>query len=173
MSRFTKEFYTRDVLLVAPNLLGQYLVRRFSDGTVQQYIVTEVEAYSGRGDLACHASKGKTERTSIMFSEGGCAYIYLIYGKHWMLNVVTGSFDNPQAVLVRGLKDCYGPGRLTRMLKIDKDYYGEDFTTSQRLWFEPSNIRPQIHTGPRIGVDYAGEYWSSIPWRYWIDSDTI
>lgn len=169
--RFDKDFFTRDVLDVAPDLLGQCLLRQYPDGTVNRFIVSEVEAYKGGDDLACHASKGKTTRTSVMFSKGGVAYVYLIYGMHWMLNVVTGGVANPQAVLIRGLKECYGPGRLTKKLGIDKSYNGEDFTTSHRLWFEPSGFAPSINTGPRIGVDYAGEYWASIPWRFWIDND--
>lgn len=171
MQRFSKEFYCRDVLDVAPEMLGQRLVRRYSNGLVEKYIVIEVEAYKGAEDLACHASKGKTARTEIMYSEGGRAYVYLIYGMHWMLNVVTGDKNHPQAVLVRAVKGCYGPGRLTRRLGIDKSFYGEDFTTSQRIWFEPTGRTPAIKAGPRIGVDYAGEYWASIPWRFWVDID--
>jgi len=132
-------------------------------------IITEVEAYRGIEDLASHASKGRTKRTEIMFANGGYAYIYLIYGIHWMLNIVTGAEDNPQAVLVRGVNGFYGPGRLTRHLRIDSSFYGEDLCVSNRLWIEKRKTRPSIKTGPRIGIDYAGEYWAGVPWRFWID----
>jgi DNA-3-methyladenine glycosylase len=171
MQRLLKDFFCRDVLVVAPQILGQHLVRRYPSGLIEKYIVTEVEAYKGGEDLACHASKGKTARTEIMFSEGGYAYVYLVYGMHWMLNVVTGSENQPQAVLIRGVKGCNGPGRLTRMLEVDRSFYGEDYTESTRIWFEPTEFTPSINKGPRIGVDYAGNYWASIPWRFWIDLD--
>jgi DNA-3-methyladenine glycosylase len=103
-----------------------------------------------------------------MFAPGGFVYIYLIYGIHWMLNIVTGFTDNPQAILIRGVEGSSGPGRVTRQLNIDNSFYGEDLCSSDRLWVEKSNIHPIIETGPRIGVDYAGEYWAKIPWRFWI-----
>jgi DNA-3-methyladenine glycosylase len=168
--RISSNFFERDVLAVAPDLLGKLLVKQLADNSIEKYIITEVEAYKGIDDLACHASKGRTSRTEIMYGKGGYAYIYLIYGMHWMLNVVTGSISNPQAVLIRGLKNCYGPGRVTRLLEIDKSYYGENFPTSSRIWFEHSNYIPKIETGPRIGVNYAGDYWSKIPWRFFSNS---
>ena len=102
------------------------------DGSVSRYMITEVEAYRGIEDLACHASKGRTLRTEIMFQEGGCLYMYFIYGMYWMLNIVTGGKDDPQAVLIRGVEGYSGPGRLTKSLGIDKSYYGEDITVSEQ-----------------------------------------
>lgn len=166
--RFNRNFFSNDVLEVAPKLLGGFLVRRFDDDKIARSIITEVEAYRGAGDLACHANKGRTKRTEIMFAPGGFVYIYLIYGIHWMLNIVTGLTDNPQAILIRGVEGFSGPGRVTRQLNIDNSFYGEDLCSSDRLWVEKSNIHPIIETGPRIGVDYAGEYWAKIPWRFWI-----
>jgi DNA-3-methyladenine glycosylase len=105
-----------------------------------------------------------------MYDEGGVAYVYLIYGMHWMLNVVTGQKEQPQAVLIRGLKGINGPGRVTKYLEIDKSFNAENFYHSKRIWFEkPENALTRFKAGPRIGVDYAGEYWSAIPWRFWID----
>ncbi len=160
------DFYNRDVLEVAPELVGKTLVRSFSNNSIQRYTITEVEAYRGVEDLACHASKGRTPRTDVMYGQGGLVYVYLIYGMYWMLNIVTGEPNNPQAVLIRGLEDCYGPGRLTKRLMIEKDFYGEDLIKSPRLWVEENHHNYNIITAPRIGVDYAGEHWSSKPWRF-------
>jgi DNA-3-methyladenine glycosylase len=103
-----------------------------------------------------------------MYMEGGRLYVYLIYGMYWMLNVVTGSENSPQAVLIRGVETLPGPGKLTRSFGIDRTFYGEDLTTSDRIWFEESGIKPVIKTGKRIGIDYAGEYWTSRPWRFFL-----
>jgi DNA-3-methyladenine glycosylase len=167
--KLTREFYIRDVLEVAPELPGKSLVIRLTDGTYSKFIVTEVEAYRGYEDEACHASKGRTARTEIMFYEGGRLYVYLIYGMYWMLNIVTGKENEPQAVLIRGVEHFNGPGKLTKNLGIDGSYYGEDLLTSERIWFEDTGIIPVIKTSTRIGVDYAGEYWKSKPWRYYTD----
>ena len=102
---------------------GKNLVIKLKDGSSGKFKVTEVEAYRSSEDKACHASKGRTARTEIMFEEGGRLYIYLIYGMYWMLNIVTGEKDFPQAVLIRGVTEFSGPGRLTKSLCIDKTFY--------------------------------------------------
>jgi DNA-3-methyladenine glycosylase len=169
--RLQEDFYLRDVLEVAPNLLGKTLVRQFDNGKCLRVDITEVEAYRGTDDLGCHASKGKTERNKVMFEHGGLVYVYLIYGMYWMFNVVTGKKDDPQAVLIRGITGADGPGKLTNLLSIDKSFYGENLVTSKRIWIEDSNTKPRYKTTPRIGIDYAGPYWSKIPWRFIIDED--
>jgi DNA-3-methyladenine glycosylase len=166
--RLLRDFYTRDVLEVAPEVPGKNLVMRLNDGSLGRFRVTEVEAYRGSEDLACHAFRGRTARTEIMFHEGGRLYIYLIYGMYWMLNIVTGEKDNPQAVLIRGVEDFPGPGKMTKALGIDKSYYGVDLVTSERMWFEDAGLILPVKSGPRIGIDYAGEYWKSRPWRYFL-----
>jgi DNA-3-methyladenine glycosylase len=166
--RLTREFYIRDVLEVAPGLICKYLAIRLAEGSLKRFIVTEVEAYRGREDKACHAFKGRTARTEIMFKEGGRLYVYLIYGMYWMLNIVTGQEDNPQAVLIRGVENMKGPGKVTKSLGINGSFYGEDLVYSDRIWVEESGIVPLIKTGPRIGIDYAGEYWKTRPWRYYL-----
>jgi len=90
---------------------------------------------------------------------------------YWMFNIVTGEQDNPQAVLLRGIESVSGPGRVSKKLNINKSYYGEDITQSARIWIEDSDVRRKIFTGPRIGIDYAGPYWSKMPWRYWIENE--
>jgi len=164
--RLTREFFTRDVLEVAPGLLGKDLVIRHNDGSEGRFCITEVEAYRGEEDKACHASKGRTGRTEVMYHEGGKLYIYLIYGMYWMLNIVTATGDIPQAVLVRGVVNINGPGRLTKYLGIDRSFYGEDLVISERIWLEDTGLKPGFTTDTRIGVDYAGDYWRSMPWRY-------
>jgi DNA-3-methyladenine glycosylase len=166
--KISRNFYTRDVLEVAPELLGKDIVLRLGDGTFVRQQITEVEAYRGQEDEACHASKGKTRRTSVMFEEGGRLYMYLIYGMYWMMNIVTGAEDNPQAALIRGVTDISGPGRLTKSLLIDGSFNGEDLTTSSRIWLEDRGLKPAFKTGPRIGINYAGDYWKSVPWRYYV-----
>ena len=167
--RLNREFYSRDVLEVAPSLLGKHLVRMWPDGKKSTYIIAETEAYRGEEDRACHASRGRTPRTEVMFGEGGHIYMYLIYGMYWMMNVVTALEGVPQAVLFRGLVDASGPGRLTRLLQVDKDYYGEDLVYSQRIWIEESGKQPNYTTGPRVGINYAGEPWKDVPWRFLIN----
>lgn len=166
MHRLDRNFYLRDVLEVAPDLVGKVLVRKFDDENTFRSRIIEVEAYRGGEDLACHASRGRTARTEVMFHAGGRIYLYLIYGMYWMLNFVTGLEDEPQAVLIRGLSDVCGPGRITRTLRIDKSYYGEDLVLSDRIWLENHDEHVQLETGPRIGIDYAGDYWKSMPWRF-------
>ena len=173
MSRLQRDFFTRDVLEVAPDLLGKILVRKFDDDSIKKYLITEVEAYRGHEDLACHASKGRTPRTEIMFHEGGHVYVYLIYGMYWMLNFVTDLKDTPQAVLIRGIEGFDGPGKLTKNLLIDKSFYGEDLISSNRLWIENSQISKdfKIKTTPRIGIDYAGDTYKNKLWRFVLEKN--
>ena len=166
--RLAREFYTRDVLEVAPELIGKQLVVGSVSGSQRKFIITETEAYRGREDKACHASKGRTKRTDVMFEEGGKIYVYFVYGMYWMLNIVTSRVNDPQAALIRGMEGFEGPGRLSREVGIDRTYYGEDLTISERIWLEDTGLYPEIRFGPRIGVGYAGEYWSSKPWRFYI-----
>lgn len=165
-SRLPAGFFQRDVLEVAPELLGKILVRKFDDGNLYRFIITEVEAYSGDGDRACHASKGKTPRTEVMFREGGLVYVYLVYGIHWLLNIVTGKKGDASAVLIRGLEGINGPGRVGKALHLDKSFYDENLFTSTRIWVENSEKQVKFTTSPRVGIHYAGEPWVSKNWRY-------
>lgn len=169
-SRLPSVFFQRDVLEVAPELLGKALVRQFEDGRTKRYVITEVEAYSGNGDRACHASKGKTKRTEVMFREGGLVYVYLVYGIHWLLNIVTGEEGDASAVLIRGVEEIPGPGRVGKALQLDKSFYGENLATSDRIWIEHSENQPKYRTTSRVGINYAGEPWISKPWRYLVIS---
>ena len=171
-ARLDHSFFQSDVLEVAPTLLGKVLVRVLPDGNVLRHVITETEAYRGEEDLACHASKGLTERTKVMYGPGGFVYVYLIYGMYWMLNFVTGKAEHPQAVLIRGIDKINGPGRVTRHLKIDKSFYGENLKESKRIWIEDRQEKIKYITTPRVGIDYAGEHWAGMPWRF-VHSDFI
>ena len=169
--RLSLDFYLQDVLVVAPSLLGKKLVCRQSSGLLTAYTISETEAYRGAEDKACHASKGMTARTKIMFEQGGVLYMYLVYGMYWMMNVVTGARDVPQAVLIRGLREVSGPGRLTRQLGLNGSLNGEDLLHSERIWIEGTGQEAAFTTHPRIGIDYAGEIWKNKPWRYLLKQD--
>jgi len=168
--RLRKEFFERDVLEVAPELLGKYMVRDFGSN-ISKYLITEIEAYRGEEDKACHVSKGRTARTEIMYGQGGLLYVYLIYGIHWLLNIVTAVNDVPQAILVRAIGEINGPGRVSKLLKIDKSFYGEDVCKSGRIWIEDSKINSKFRTDKRIGIDYAGDYWKNKKWRFILEND--
>lgn len=166
MNRLNIDFYKQDAIIVAEKLLGKIMVRVFDDGAVIRSRITETEAYMGPEDKACHASKGRTARTEVMYFEGGKVYVYLIYGMYWMLNVVTGTENHPQAVLIRGVDKIIGPGKVGRMLEVDKSFYGINLLDSDKIWIEDSVDEIDFDTAPRVGVDYAGEEWRDKPWRF-------
>lgn len=168
-TRLGAEFFRRDTVTVAKELLGKTLVRVFDDGETRRYPITETEAYCGQEDLACHASKGRTKRTEVMFQEGGQVYVYLIYGMYWLLNFVTEGAGNGSAVLIRGIEGFDGPGRLGKELRLDRSFYGEDLSSSTRLWLEDAEPMTNVQTSPRIGIHYAGAPWTSKEWRFRID----
>lgn len=167
----SRRYFSRPTLTVARSLLGKYLVRENGKGTVAGKII-EVEAYIGSEDRACHASKGRTARTDVMFGRAGVAYVYLIYGMYHCLNVVTEREEFPAAVLIRAVEIdgelIDGPGRLCRVLDIDRSLNRFDLTLGARLWFEDRATRvpwSKVGAFPRIGVDYAG-VWAKKPWRF-------
>jgi len=166
MTRLNLDFYTQDAVTVAEKLLGKILVRLLEDGTEYRYRITETEAYLGEDDLACHASKGRTARTEIMYAEGGHVYVYLIYGMYWMLNIVTGPRNHPQAVLIRGIDEIIGSGKVGKELQIDKSFYGECLLTSNRIWIENAIDETQFFVSPRVGIEYAGDVWKKKLWRF-------
>lgn len=166
MPRLPKSFYIRDAVTVAKALLGKWLCRRLDDGKVVRRRITETEAYFGEEDTACHAHKGRTPRTDVMYSEGGCAYVYLCYGMYDMLNVVTGPLDHAEAVLIRGIEGYNGPGKLTKALKITREHNREDFITSSRLWLEDDGVKSSFTSSPRIGISYASKRDQNRKWRF-------
>jgi DNA-3-methyladenine glycosylase len=161
-------FFNRDADSVARDLIGSYLVCRRGNEAVLRDRITETEAYVGPHDLACHASRGRTERTETMFGPPGTFYVYLVYGLHWMLNVVTGPIGYPAAVLIRSLESTTGPGRLTNGLGITGALDGRAADERSGLWFakDQGAMRLQIVRTPRIGVEYAGPIWSAKKYRF-------
>ncbi len=162
-------FFRRDTETVTRELLGKALCRKLPDGTTRRGLLTELEAYVGPHDKACHASKGKTPRTAVMFEPGGVFYVYLCYGMHWMLNLVTEGGEYPAAILVRGVDDIRGPGRVTKQLAIGRDLNTRPIRRPSGLWVEDVGVEvpeAQIERTPRIGINYAGEYWINQPLRY-------
>lgn len=171
MGRVDRDFFLADAVTVAGLLPGMDLVMLTGDRPAR-HMITETEAYLGESDRACHASKGRTRRTEPMYLDGGHLYIYFVYGMHWMLNIVTGAAENPQAVLIRGVSQYNGPGRVTRGLGIDGSFNMEDLASSGRIWVETTGLRPETTAGPRVGINYAGEPWISKPWRFMIRNET-
>lgn len=137
-----------------------------------RHVITEVEAYDGVEDKACHASRGRTSRTEVMFGPAGRWYVYLCYGMYEMLNIVTDPRDHAAAVLIRGTKEISGPGRLTKALGITRALNNKPADAKSGLWIEHSGIivpKKEILRTPRIGVAYAGE-WAEKPWRFvWME----
>jgi DNA-3-methyladenine glycosylase len=171
----TSKFFNRPTCQVAKELLGKFLVRNYKNKLIS-LMICEVEAYDGPQDLACHARVGKTTRTDPMFGSAGHFYVYFVYGVHWMLNIVTGPNGYPSAVLIRGAGKISGPARLTKFLKINKSLNTKSASKKSGLWIEDRGviIKPEsIISTPRIGVSYAGPYWSKVPYRFVLDSAHI
>ena len=168
-------FFDRPADRVARELLGGVLAVRGADGRIARHVVHETEAYLGGHDLACHGSKGLTARNAVMFGPAGRWYVYLCYGMHWMLNVVTGAPGVPAAVLIRGAGGFVGPGRLTRGLGIDRRFDGRPAGRATGLWFEAAPVavpRRLVARTPRIGVGYAGE-WADAPLRFVVEPERL
>lgn len=164
--KLDKEFFHRDALEVAPELVGKILVHRLPDGTELRERISETEAYRGEEDLACHASKGRTPRTELLYGKSGMIYVYLCYGMHWLMNVITGEKDAPQGVLLRAGESRNGPAKLTKYMQIDGKFNGKPICGNPEIWIEDDGYSPEIKTAPRVGIDYAGDYWKNIKWRF-------
>jgi len=185
-----RDFFDRSVVTVARALLGQRVVRVL-EGQRVSVLVTEVEAYDGEQDTACHAHNGPTKRNAVMYGPPGHAYVYFTYGMHWLLNCVTGAQGYPAAVLIRaalplenpaiiavnrpGINQhlwLSGPARLTRALQIDGTLNGINLCSPGTLTLEKGFYveDSQIACSARIGVDYASEPWKSMPWRFFVQN---
>jgi DNA-3-methyladenine glycosylase len=177
-ARLSTAFFARDATVVARALIGCALVHRARAG-----MIVETEAYAGTLDRASHARFGETPRTAVMFGRAGISYVYLCYGVHEMFNIVTGAHGDPQAVLIRAIAPLVGfgehpavaigrgPGKVTTALGLDRRH--DRRALERGALFVARARRPrrdQIAIGPRIGVDYAGE-WAARPWRFWWRDD--
>jgi len=185
--KLPRSFYEQPTVDVAKQLLGKYLVRQHPKGSAVGRIV-ETEAYVGPQDLACHASKGRTARTEVMFGPAGHAYVYFIYGFYNMLNLVTERKDHPAAVLIRAVEPvtgldlmrarrqldnlrnlASGPGKLCQAFAIDRSLNGADLCASVLYVEDRGEPAPKFQATPRIGVDYAGK-WKDKRYRFVVGS---
>lgn len=192
MALLKQNFFHRPTTAVARELLGAKLVREFNGGVLSG-MITETEAYLGADDSACHASKGKTARNSVMFGPAGVAYVYFVYGLHFMLNIVTEPAGHPCAVLIRAIHPLdgldqmqalrgkkgrdlsNGPAKLCQAMAIDKSLNGWDVTTGRLLWLESHRkVAPEsIKSGNRIGIDYAARQDREALLRFWIQKGAL
>ena len=170
-------FYKRPADQVAPDLIGKILVRRFPDGATRRARIVETEAYSGPTDLASHASKGLTRRTTHLFGHPGHAYVYFVYGMHDMFNVVTDSHGGGEAVLVRAAEplddwdaNLSGPAKLAKAFQITRADDGADLTRDDLHFLDPGGDPPRIARTTRIGIDYA-KHWKDALLRF-IDAES-
>ncbi len=195
-------WFTRPTCVVAADLIGKVLCRKIIDSDGQQKIlrmrISETEAYIGEGDAACHAHAGtRTARTEVMYSQGGVFYVYLTYGIHHMLNLVSGPSESPEAVLIRAgfltndserlvderllssdkklshIKQFSGPGKLTKRLQIDKTLYGKPIAPESKVWIEDDGCQPPVSLRPRIGIDYAGDAKDWLLRYIWTDHPSL
>ena len=158
-------FYRRPCLEVARDLVGKILVHQLPDGTQLRLRISETEAYCGEEDTACHAHKGRTKRTEVMYMDAGTIYIYLCYGIHWLLNIVTGDVEDPQAVLIRACVEVPGPGKLTKALRITGDL-NRGSVLGQELWVEDDGVICHVVTDKRVGIGYASREDQDRLWRF-------
>lgn len=163
--RLTEEFFHRDALEVAPDLLGKIIVSRIGGEEIRVRI-SETEAYCGEEDTACHAHKGRTPRTEVLYGKSGTVYVYLCYGMHWLMNVITGEEGQPQGVLFRAGIDCTGPAKLTKKLGVTGEQNRSSFVTSDVLWIEDDGGKYDHYTDKRVGINYATEEYINKPWRF-------
>jgi len=195
-------WFTRPTCVVAADLVGKVVCRKLidSDGSekVLRMRISETEAYIGQNDPACHSHAGtRTSRTEIMYEQGGVFYVYLTYGVHHMLNLISGSVESPESVLIRAgfltddsdrlideqqlspnkqlthPKQFAGPGKLTKRLQIDRDLYGKPITPDSGVWVENDGCQPPVSVRPRIGIDYAGDAKDWLLRYIWTDHPSL
>ena len=195
-------WFTRPTCVVAADLVGKVLCRQLTDSDGQQKTlrmrISETEAYIGQDDPACHSHAGtRTSRTEIMYEQGGVFYVYLTYGVHHMLNLISGSVESPESVLIRAgfltddsdrlieeqqlspnkqlthPKQFAGPGKLTKRLQIDRDLYGKPISPDSGVWVEDDGCQPPVSVRPRIGIDYAGDAKDWLLRYIWTDHPSL
>ena len=196
------DWFTRPTCVVAADLIGKVLCRQLTDSDGQQKTlrmrISETEAYIGQDDPACHSHAGtRTARTEIMYEQGGVFYVYLTYGVHHMLNLISGAVESPESVLIRAgfltddsdrlieeqqlspdkqfthPKQFAGPGKLTKRLQIDRDLYGKPVSPISEVWIEDDGCQPPVSLRPRIGIDYAGDAKDWLLRYIWTDHPSL
>ena len=161
MNRLPYEFYHRPCDAVARDLLGKVIVHQNS-----RLRISETEVYWGENDTACHAHRGRTKRTEVLYADAGTIYVYLCYGIHWLLNIVTGDIDDPQAVLIRACVEAPGPGKLTKALGITGEYNRQSILETPDFWIEDDGFRCEIEADTRVGIGYASAEDQARLWRF-------
>ena len=161
MKKLPYEFYHRPCLEVARDLVGKVLVY---NGKALR--ISETEAYCGESDTACHASKGRTRRTEVLYADAGTVYVYLCYGMHWLMNVITGDAEDPQGVLIRACLEAPGPGRLTKVLGITFQQNRACIYDSDELFIGDDGFCCTVRTDRRVGIGYASQEDQDKPWRF-------
>lgn len=164
MARLGYDFFHRDCPEVARELVGKVLCHRVK-GAVLRLRITETECYCGEEDTACHAHKGRTKRTEVLYAPAGTIYVYLCYGIHWLLNIVTGEEGHPEAVLIRACETRKGPGILTKALVITGELNRQSILDSN-LWVEDDGFRCEVTTAKRVGIGYASQEDQDRLWRF-------
>jgi DNA-3-methyladenine glycosylase len=193
--KLPQSYYLQDdVVAIARDMIGKKIVS-VTQGKLTSGIITETEAYRGHDDKACHAHLGRfTERTKIMYEQGGVAYVYLCYGIHHLFNIITNSKGQADAVLIRAVEPkagieimlerrgkyeldktlTSGPGNFTKAFGLDRSHYGTDLTGNE-VWIEKDKslvfLESEITISKRIGIDYAQED-KDLPWRFYLNSST-
>lgn len=165
MAKLEQAFFHRECLEVAEDLVGKVLVRR-TDGGEMRLRISETEAYCGEADTACHAHRGKTPRTQVLYASAGTIYVYLCYGIHNLINIVTGEEGVPQAVLIRACIGAEGPGKLTKALGITRALNQKRIFDCEELWLEDDGCRCQIQRKKRVGIGYAAQEDQDRLWRF-------
>ena len=165
MTRLGEKFFHRDALEVAPDLVGKILVSRIK-GEEIRIRITETEVYRGEEDTACHAHKGRTKRTEVLYGKSGVIYVYLCYGMHWLMNVITGEEEQPQGVLIRAGEGFNGPAKLTKALGVTGEQNLKSFVDSDEIWIEDDGEKYDYHTDTREGIAYATEEYREKQWRF-------
>ena len=161
MDRLGYDFFRRPCPEVAADLVGKVLV--YKGNTLR---ISETECYCGENDTACHASRGRTQRTEVMYREAGTIYVYLCYGMHWMLNLVTGEEGDPQAVLIRACVEAPGPGKLTKALGITGAYNRRNIENTEDFRIEDDGFLCEIEADTRVGIGYASPEDQAKLWRF-------
>ena len=164
MSRLDYDFYHRPCMQVAEDLVGKVLVHKTTAGELRLRI-SETECYCGEADTACHAHKGRTKRTEVLYAKAGTIYVYLCYGMHWLLNIVTGEEEAPEAVLIRACVEADGPGKLTKALQITGEL-NRGSILGDTLWVEDDGLVCSVRTDRRVGIGYASQEDQNLPWRF-------
>lgn len=165
MKRLDEAFFHRPCVAVAKDLVGKLLVRQTPDGLVTMRI-SQTEAYCGEADTACHAHKGRTNRTEVMYGKAGTLYVYLCYGIHWLMNVVTGEENEPEAVLIRACAEAPGPGKLTKALAITGQFNRMNVCEQDLLWIADDGFSCRVRTDKRVGIGYASQEDQLRLWRF-------